>query len=135
PDRALVAGKSKARPGPGGKIPGADTAGHLFQVGGRLPTAISGSDGRTYAGPRHERDGNVFFFEYFEHANMSNSAREPATQGDADARCPTLSFWIGRIARQLAPEGLYRPDYFPETSHGSSHPPGSARYSTTELAT
>ena len=96
-----------------------------------MPTAISGSDERADTGPRHERDGNVFFFEYFEHADVRNSAREPAAQGDADARWPTRGLRIGRIARQLAPEGLYRPDYFPQTSHGSPHPPGSARYPTT----
>src|SRR5438477_8105781 len=51
-----------------------------LQVRGRMPTAISGSDERTDTGPRHERNGNVFFFEYFEHADVGNSADRKSTR-------------------------------------------------------
>ena len=64
----------------------ANSAGYLFQFSGGNPTAIRCADQRAHARAGHKIDGNLFFFQNLQDADMSDTAGEPAAQCDSDSR-------------------------------------------------
>ena len=84
-DHALVAGKSVARQSPAGKILESHPGGHLFQFSDGDAAAIGCADERADAGAGHQADGNIFFFENFEDADMRDAAGKTAAQSQSDA--------------------------------------------------
>ncbi len=98
-DHAFVAGESVTRQGPAGKVFKAHPRSHLFQLRDGDAAAVGCSDKRADAGAGDQADRNVFFFENFQNADMSNAAREAATQSQSDAAEAGACSWPGQADR------------------------------------
>src|SRR2546422_4965852 len=92
-DHALVAGESVARQGPAGEVFEAHPGGDLLQFRYGNPAAVSRANERAHTSAGDKTDGNVFFFENFEYANMGEAAGKAAAQGQTDAG--VSSGWFG----------------------------------------
>ena len=83
-DHALVAGEAVARQSPTGKVFEADLGGEFLEFGDVESAAIGGADESADAGARDKADRNVFFFENFEDADVSQAAGEASAEGQTD---------------------------------------------------
>jgi hypothetical protein len=54
----------------------ANLGGNLLEFGGREPTAVGCSDERAYAGASDKLNGNLFFFQNFEDADVGDASGE-----------------------------------------------------------
>jgi hypothetical protein len=84
-DHALVAGEAVARERPTGNVFETDAGGDLLKLRSRNPAAIGRTDEGAYAGSGNAADGDVFFFEDFEDANVGDSASKASTQSQTYA--------------------------------------------------
>src|SRR4029077_10667404 len=73
-------------------------------------------------------DGDVFFFEDFEDADVGDTASEPSTEGQTDPHPCRLGTQASRMTRKAASERLHRTNDLIQTLHGGPHTiPGFAR--------
>ena len=121
-DHAFVAGESVTRQSPAGEILEAHPGGHLFQFRDGDAAAVGCADQRADAGAGDHADGNIFFFENFENADMSDAASKAATQGESDA--DRLRLLRPEWARKAASKGLYGTNDLAQTLHRNLISPG-----------
>ena len=58
----------------------ADTGGNLLQLGDGDSAAIGSADQRAYTGAGDKLDGDIFFFENFEDADVGDAAGKTSAQ-------------------------------------------------------
>ncbi len=106
-DHAFVAGKSITRERPAGEVFEAHPGGDLLQLGDGDAAAVGRADERPHTGARDQADGNIFFFEDFQNADMGDAASKAPTQRKSDTRGTLGRRRRRRKARQASSEGLY----------------------------
>src|SRR5580704_15297533 len=83
-NHAVVGRETAARKGPAGKGRETGIACNLFHLGDRQAAAIAGANQRSHACAGHGMNWNVFFFEDFQDADVSDAASETSAQRKAD---------------------------------------------------
>jgi hypothetical protein len=84
-----VAGK-----GPAGKGLEGDAAGNDFQFGWTYTAAVGRANHGPDTGPRDEINGDLFFFQNLQDADVGDAAGEASAQGKTNAR--SAGTWLGK---------------------------------------
>ena len=100
----------------------------LPQLTGAHPAAIGGADESIHTGASNEVDRNVFFFEDSQNADVSQTARKAAAEGQTDPHPCRLGIQACGVTGKAASERLHRTNNLIQTLHGGPHTiPGFAR--------
>src|SRR6185369_10131427 len=76
---AQIRREAEARNGPAGEVAKTHPGSDLFEFGWAHAAAVGSSYQRANAGPCHAADGDVFFFEDFENANVNDAPGKAST--------------------------------------------------------